>query len=93
MDGILELCTIIGGLLIVLGIGGAACDLVCRLPILKRMLDRWFGSLPMGRDEVRQLSRGAKGDHQERRCIPMGRIHSHLAEITNKWRNTSGKTG
>lgn len=53
MDGILEICIVIGGLFIILGVGGVVGDLVCRLPILKRMLDRWFLSLPMGRNEVR----------------------------------------
>lgn len=61
MDGILEICMVIGRQLIILGVGGAVGDLVCRLPILERILDRWFMSLPMGRDEVRQLSRGTKG--------------------------------
>lgn len=51
MDGILEICMVIGGLLIILGVGGAACNLVCRLPILERMLSCWFKSLPMGRDK------------------------------------------
>lgn len=57
MAGMLDLLIVIGGLLLILGIGGAVSDLVCRIPIVKRALTRFYKTLPMGREEVRELSR------------------------------------
>lgn len=56
MAGILDLLIVMGGLLFILGIGGAVGDLVCRIQIVKRGLARFYKSLPMGREEVIKLS-------------------------------------
>lgn len=57
MAGILDLLIVMGGLLLALGIGGAVSGLVCRIPIVKRTLDRFYKTLPIGRREVQELSR------------------------------------
>lgn len=57
MAGILDLLIVMGGLLLILGIGGAVSDLVCRIPIVKRALACFYKTLPMGRREVQELSR------------------------------------
>lgn len=56
MAGILELLVVMGGLLFTLSIGGVAIDLVCRIPYVRRLFNRFCKSLPMGREEVQELS-------------------------------------
>lgn len=56
MSGILDLLIVMGGLLLVLGIGGVASGLVCRILTVKRALARFYKTLPIGREEVQELS-------------------------------------
>lgn len=56
MAGILDLLIVVGGLLLILGIGGGISELVCRIPSVSRRLNRFYKSIPMGREEVQKLS-------------------------------------
>lgn len=57
MAGVLDLLIVMGGLLLTLGIVGGVVDLVCRIPSIRRLFRRFYKTLPMGREEVQELSR------------------------------------
>lgn len=56
MAGIPDLFIIMGGLLSALGIAGAVGRLLYRIPGIRRRFDRFYGTLPLGRSEVRRLN-------------------------------------
>ena len=56
MGGLLSFLIAVGGLLLVLGIGGALWGLVGRTKFIKRWFSKLYHNLPMGRKEVNDLS-------------------------------------
>ena len=56
MGGLLSFLIAVGGLLLVLGIGGALWGLVGCSKIVKHWFNKLYHNLPMGRKEVNDLS-------------------------------------
>lgn len=56
MGGLFSFLVAIGGLLLVLGIGGALWGLIGRAKIIKYWFNKLYHNLPMGRKEVNDLS-------------------------------------
>lgn len=57
MDDMLSLLVAVGGLLLILGIGGALWNFICRIPVLEHILNQRYTSLPLGREEVQEISK------------------------------------